>query len=139
MLANVNRDPKGRKQPFDPSDFYCYAPADGRNKPRNRYLDAYAKLVESRQLPSWALFIYESMKGGVSKNAPDIHYLIGDNFLLLAPSWDGNTIKGMIISLERERGQIELVDPAGKKYRCLVGETNTKVEATEEGEVQVLS
>lgn len=52
LIANCNRDPKQRKQPYEPKDFNCYRPA-AKPKPA---------IVASKKNGNWNL-VKEAAKG----------------------------------------------------------------------------
>lgn len=138
MLANVNRDSKSRKKPFEASDFFCYQPFEEQDRPHDRYANCFMKMITDGSLPSWALFVFGSMKGGEADNAPAVYALTAPGIILLGPVWGDGIISGMLIAQERKKGPVELQDPSGNTYMCVVDEIDTKIRAIEDADVRIL-
>jgi hypothetical protein len=107
LTANLNRDTKKSRTPYKAADFCFFANSAERNDPDEINAAAYFALLESKQLPTWALFIYSEMKKmRTSMEAPEPLAAIGDGFLLLAPEQVNGGIEGLLIAEKRVSGQV---------------------------------
>jgi hypothetical protein len=106
-MANVNRDPKKTKTPYKPADFCFFASKQERNDPDEINAAAYFALIENKQLPAWALFVFGDMKGLQGSMAPpEPVAAIGDGFILLAPEPVNGGIEGLLIAQQKASGRV---------------------------------
>lgn len=99
--AEINRDTKKRKKPYDPSDFYCYPDISSKDSVDAIYGACASKLLELQMMPGWALFVYKELKQNASKAVPkQIVCYSNKSALILAPSINSDQCKGMLIALE---------------------------------------
>ena len=139
VLANVNRDPKQRKKPFEPGDFYVFQPAEAQDRPNGRYGAAYMEMIENRVLPPWALFCFSALSAeALGHEAPTPCFLQADGAILLGPTWTEEGIKGMFIATEGPRRAVEMLDPEGERHMVVIPEVKTKVIAEEEMTLKIL-
>lgn len=119
LMANINRDAKKVKNPYKASDFCFFASAQDRNDPDEINASAYFELIETQQLPAWALFVFSEMKSiRTDLPAPDPVAAIGDGFILLAPEPVNGGMSGLLIAEHRVSGQ---------KLRVSIGRTKVSV------------
>jgi len=107
LTANLNRDAKKVKTPYKAADFCFFAVASDKNDPDEINASAYFELLERKQLPPWALFVFaemKKMKGGTP--APDPVAAIGDGFILLAPEPVNGGMSGLLIAQQKVSGQV---------------------------------
>lgn len=99
--AEINRDRKSRKKPYELSDFYCYDIDADKDSIDARYGSAASALISMGLFPRWGLFIYkELMKNASNTKAPDILAYINESAIILAPVHVSGMCKGMLIGLE---------------------------------------
>lgn len=138
--AEMNRDSKKRRKPFEPNDFYYYADQNLLNMPEPRYGAAAMELIRQGLFPSWALFTYAELKKRADDAiAPEFLCLQCDDAIILAPNIDGAVVSGMLIAdqsaSEQER---TMVSPCGRTVTILMPKVLGKFEAIEESELRIL-
>lgn len=107
LTANLNRDPKKVKSPYKPHDFCFFADASDRNDVDEINAAAYFALLDKKQLPPWALFVFTEMKKMKSLiPAPEPVAAVGDGFILLAPQPVNGGMEGMLMAEQRVSGQV---------------------------------
>ena len=132
LVANTNRDPKKKREPYTMEDFFLYQPREDRNIPTNVYGAAAMKLVADRIFPSWALFCFKDLKSSASGEPPEILAFIGGNAMLLAPIIKEKSVKGMLIANEAAYGEIkEMNSPCGRRVTVEIPVLNGKYIAEE--------
>lgn len=123
LTANINRDAKKNKTPYKASDFCFFASAGEKNDPDEINAAAYFGLIESKQLPPWALFVFSDMKRMKSSlPAPDPVAAIGDGFVLLAPQPVNGGMEGLLMAEQRVSGQVIEVKLGRMKLKVAVPE-----------------
>lgn len=140
ILANVNRDAKKKRNPYEMSDFYLYESREDMNIPSSVYGAAALALIEEKKLPNWALFIYKDLRSSADGPPPKLLAFIGDDMMILAPLRYDNKVKGMLVCMERAYGQERLLrSPCGEqiKVRCIKG--SGKYFAKENVELEVIA
>ncbi len=106
LTANLNRDGKKQKTPYKLTDFCFFAEAADRNDPDAEPAAAYMKLLETGDLPSWALFVYSDMKSMSGQcEAPEPLAAVGDGFVLLAPEPRNGGMEGLMLATSKVSGQ----------------------------------
>ena len=119
LTANLNRDTKRQRQPYKLLDFCFFAPDEGENSPDKLAANAYMKLVEDKRLPSWALWVFSSMKHGDASRAPALPALIGTGVILLNPEERNGGVEGLLLACKEVSGQTVTLFGDGRK-RCRV-------------------
>lgn len=137
-IANSNRDPKRKKDPFSPLDFVFYGnPKDG-SRPDAAPAAAYMELVDRNLLPSWALFCFKDMKGrAVGVSAPPLLCFMCEDAILLSPVAYGNIFVGLLIALESASNQKrKMSSPDGREVWLQLPKIDTKMIAKENIELR---
>ena len=133
LTANLNRDPKKTKQPYQPHDFCFFAAATDGNNPDAINAAAYFDLIDKKQLPPWALFVFSEMKKMKSPMpAPDPVAAIGDGFILLAPTPVNGGMEGLLMAQQRVSGLTIEVSLGRMKLKVNVPEFEEMILAREE-------
>lgn len=140
LLANTNRDPKKKREPYTMEDFFLYQPKEDRNVPTGQYGAAAMKLVADRIYPSWALFCFKDLKMSASGEPPSILAFIGDQAMILAPILKDKSVKGMLIANESVYGEVvEMKSPCGRTICVEVPTLPGKYVAEENIELMLIS
>lgn len=132
--AEINRDRKKSKKPYLLSDFYCYSSQDEIDTVDSRYGRAAKRLIEARQFPNWALFVYKDLMKNADKGKdPDILCYSCENAIILAPKVSDGRCNGMLIALESASSRIlTLSSPDGNdQVRVRMPRLNGKAVAME--------
>ena len=134
LTANINRDSKQRRQPYELSEFCIYGEAVDDKLPHPRNGAAAMKLIDMDMFPSWALFAYADLKKSSEKGiAPEFLGLIGEDAVLLAPYQDDGGFVGMLIALESASDSFRIMEsPNGNKYEVMIPKLNAKATALED-------
>ena len=134
VLANLHRDVKNRKTPYDISDFSVYASKDDLDLPAGSYGAAALKLVKGGRMPSWALFCFKELTANARKNyVPTIAAFVCEDAMLLHPKLTPGGWKGMLIAMESASDSTRIMyDDTGAPISLLVPEIPTKVVAVED-------
>ncbi len=106
LTANLNRNSKKQRTPYKLADFCFFAPTDGQNAPDQQPADAYMKLIANKKLPSWALWIFDSMKKGDPDRALDPLALIGEGVVVLAPIEKNGGVEGLLLATSQASGRL---------------------------------
>ena len=108
--ANVNRDPKNKKEPYGYLDFSFYKPAINPHMPGPEASAAYHELVKLKQLPGWALTYHSQMKANLGiVNPPEPLAVRDDNIILLCPVETTEGLTGTLINAQEDiNGKIVL-------------------------------
>lgn len=140
--AEMNRDKKKRRKPYDLSDFYIYVKDAGNDLPDGVYGAAAGRLITLGKYPSWALFIYNDLKvNAKNANAPEDKHvaLISDNAIILAPKIRDDMCEGMLIALHNASNQvIEFKDLQGDSIKILIPELKGQTIADEEAVLKIM-
>ena len=131
--AEINRDKKKKKKPFEMEDFYLYSNQEDKDSIDSIYGAAAVELIKSRNFPSWALFVYkELLEKAAESVAPTVLCYQCDHAILLAPQIEDATCRGMLIAVEAARYQtLEMHSPCGKSIRLRMPDIRSKVIAEE--------
>jgi len=101
IQANSQRDPKKTQKSYTYLDFSFYKPRDSQDIPQSHYGSAYAELVRTKRLPSWALFCFKSLMSSVDDSyVPSEPALIAEDAILLHPEKSKGSYSGLLIALE---------------------------------------
>lgn len=140
--AEMNRDKKRRRKPYDLSDFYIYVNQQENDLPDGIYGACAKRLIELNRYPSWALFVYNDLKVNAKdcKAPEDSHIvLLSDDAIILAPRIQDNTCMGMLIALHGASNKIiDFNDLDGNQFKILVPELKGQVVADEDAELKIL-
>jgi len=140
--AEMNRDRKKHKKPYQMDEFYLYKEAGSKSElPEARYGAAAKALIEQSKFPSWALFIYKDLiKNAVNTRVPDEIAYISSECIILAPEYHDSRHYGMIIGLHSASNKIlDFSTTDGTIIQIWVPELPNKVTAIEEAEFKVLA
>lgn len=140
MHANINRDVKKRKQPYELTEYCIYGDTSDEKLPNPSIGAAAMKLVSMSMFPNWALFAYKDLKATAENGvAPEFLALICEDAILLAPQGDTGGFYGMLIALESSSGAIrEMISPCGKVYQLLIPKLDAKASAIEDVFLKVI-
>ncbi len=132
--ANMQRDPKKRREPYGIEDFYLFQPKNLRRQPEERFGAAAMFLQEKGLYPVWALFCFPALRKAAKGEAPPLVAFVAPDAILLAPSEveDGKW-KGFLIA-EKTAGNrsIHFRSPCGREVDLLVPTILDEVIADEE-------
>ena len=133
ILANQNRDPKKKSEPFKADDFSFFRPRSSTDQPSAKYGSAAMLMVKRGTFPSWALFCFKELSGIADPSyTPGVTALLGEDAMLLHPVKDGNSYRGMLIARESAGGRrVEFSHPNGETICLTVPPVKTKVVAEE--------
>ena len=99
--AEINRDRKQRKKPYEMSDFYCYKSDEDKDSIDAPYGSAAKELITRKMFPGWGLFIYKDlMKNADKAKVPNILAYVSEFAIILAPRNIDNVCKGLLIATE---------------------------------------
>lgn len=131
--AEMNRDKKKRRKPFEINDFYLYEPAENKDCVNAIYGAAAFALIEKNMFPAWALFAYKELKERAEESLPPTVLCYQcSTAIVLAPVINDDYCKGMLIALEGASSRIlEMQSPCGKTIRMRMPEVKAKVIAEE--------
>ena len=91
------------------------------------------KLLDQGKLPSWALFVYSSMKVTArDAAAPEPLAAIGDGVILLAPKPKNGGMEGLLLATHRAAGKDVEVTIAGHKTTITLPDFDDSVIARED-------
>ena len=134
LIANQNRDPKKKREPFTWQDFAMYRARSDESHADGRYGAAMLQLIKEKRLPSWALFCYKGLADSANQDyVPSEAALISKDAILLHPVKDGHGYKGLLIAMESSSGQVRTFsDSKGNEIVLKVPTVETKVIARED-------
>lgn len=99
--AEMNRDRKKHKKPYEVSDFYCYKIEDNHDTIDAIYSSAASQLIAIGKFPRWGLFIYKELMKNIGKaKAPDVLAYVHESAIILAPKIMNDSCKGLLIATE---------------------------------------
>ena len=131
--AEMNRDKKKRKKPFELDEFCLYNFENKKDTISPIYGAAALQLIKTREFPIWALFIYKELSERAEESAPpDVLCYKCDQAIILAPVIEENICKGMLIATELAGSRIlTMQSPCGKELRVRMPQVNSKIIAEE--------
>lgn len=139
VLANVNRDSKKKREPYEMSDFFLYESREDMNIPSSVYGAAALALIDMKQFPNWALFIYKDLRTAADGPPPKLLAFIGQDAMILAPMEYDDKVKGMIVCMETAYGEVrELRSPCGRVIKARFIRGSGKYYAQENVELDVI-
>jgi hypothetical protein len=142
--AEMNRDAKKRRKPFDLNDFYLYVDSNTSDMPDGIYGAAAKRLIELGKYPSWALFVYNDLKVNAKNcKAPsdDDLVLMNDTAVILAPKVIDGTCHGMLLALRDASNRIlEFSDITGENTMILrMPSIEGQVTANEDAQLRIIA
>ena len=134
VLANVNRNPKSRKKPYDMTEFSLYLSREDRNLPAGSYGAAALILANSGRFPTWALFCYKELVSGARQGyKPKVVAYMHEDAILLHPTHTQEGVVGFLIARQAASGELlTFTDEHGDQVRLWVPEINAEVVAEED-------
>ena len=133
QAANLNRDAKKRRKPFEMDEFYLYQPIEDKNLPAERYGAAARWLAENQMFPAFALFCFPELNKRAGRNVPTLVAFIHPSAILLAPTEVEEGWKGLLIAEHCVSNQtIEMRSPCGQEIKVKVPSVNDEVAAQED-------
>jgi len=134
MIANQNRDPKKKPEPYKHSDFSFFKHEVDGEKPSSHYGSAALAMVREERFPSWALFCFKQLSEiADSSYVPAVAGFVSEDALLLHPVKTDNGYQGLLIARESAGNQKrDFIDDKGRKISLLVPSIKTKVAAEED-------
>lgn len=137
ITLNSNRDPK-KSKPINYESLCFYQDTAQQNLPDSRYGSAAMQLIEQREFPAWALFVYKDLQKVNSSIVPARLALRHPEALILAPTIENGVVTGMVIAQESVSKQwIEMTDDDGVKFLVLMPPVGTKNVALEDVEMPI--
>jgi len=140
QTAEMNRDKKKKNKPYRMEEFYFYADKEKENLPDSRYGAAALAMISRKIFPSWALFVYKELKERANNALPpELLCVQCEDAILLAPSIEEMSIRGMLIANEKASGQTRtMTSPCGLEVDVNIPVLNGKYEATEDTELRLV-
>ena len=133
QAANLNRDVKKRRQPFEMEDFYLYQPIEDKNVPAERYGAAARWLAEKRLYPGFALFCFPELNKHAGKNVPPLVAFLHPNAVLLAPTEAEEGWRGLLIAEHSASNKtLSMRSPCGQEIVVKIPSVNDEVAAQED-------
>jgi hypothetical protein len=138
--AELNRDSKKRKRPFQLEDFYLYDVKDNKDMIDSIYGAAALKLIEMGVFPTWALFVYKQLSERAEESIPPVLLCYAcDQAIVLAPQIEGGTCKGMLIAMESaSMRNLDFTSPCGKSIRLRMPQIKSKIIAEENCYIDII-
>ena len=131
-LANSNRDPKKKREPYKMEDFFLFQDKEDRNIPSATFGSAAMELVKQKKFPQWALFAFKALKEASNGRPPSVLAYVGEDIMVLGPIIDGKELMGMIICKESAYGKERaVVSELGEELRIQVPRFKGKFYAEE--------
>ena len=127
--AELNRDKKKRRKPFEMEDFYLYNPQESKDTIDSIYGAAALQLIKQNKFPAWALFVYKQLSEKAEESIPPVVLCYQcDSAILLAPQIEDTTCKGMLIAVEAAKHRVlEMHSPCGKSILLRMPDITSKV------------
>ena len=131
--AEMNRDKKKKRKPFDLDEFCLYNFENKKDTINPIYGAAALQLIKIKEFPVWALFVYKELSERAEESAPpDVLCYKCDQAIVLAPTIEGDTCRGMLIATELAGSRIlTMQSPCGKELRIRMPQVNSKIIAEE--------
>lgn len=138
--AEINRDRKKQRTPHKLEEFYFYANKELENLPEPKYGAAAMEMIKRKMFPSWALFVYKELKERAGDALPpELLCVQCEDAIILAPSIEEMTIRGMLIASETASGaQRTMTSPCGLEVDVSLPILGGKYEATEDVELRLI-
>jgi hypothetical protein len=131
--AEMNRDKKKRKKPFELDEFCLYNFENKKDTINPIYGAAALELIRIKEFPIWALFIYKELSERATESAPpEVLCYKCDQAIILAPTIQESTCRGMLIATESAGSRIlTMQSPCGKELRIRMPQVGSKIIAEE--------
>lgn len=131
--AEMNRDKKKRKKPFELDEFCLYNLENTKDTIDSIYGAAALELIKIKEFPTWALFVYKELSEKAAESSPpEVLCYQCDQAIILAPMIEESTCKGMLIATEAAGSRIlTMHSPCGKELRVRMPQVNSKIIAEE--------
>ena len=133
LIANQQRDPKRKVEPFKLADFSFFKPVDSGNNPSSHYGSAALIMIKEGRFPSWALFCFKQLSDMADPSyVPGVAGFVAEDALLLHPVKTEHGYKGLLIARESASNKKRVfLDKKGDKLSLLVPSIHTKMVAEE--------
>ena len=134
LIANQNRDPKKKREPFKWEDFAMYTSKQNEAQADGRYGAAMMQLIKQKRLPSWALFCYKELAGSADQEyIPTEPGFVAKDAILLHPVKQNGGYTGLLIAMESCSDQTRIfIDSKGNQIALEVPFIETKLVARED-------
>lgn len=134
LIANQNRDPKKRRNPFTWEDFAMYSSQKNENQADGRYGAAMLQLIKQNRMPPWALFCYKELAASANQEyVPAEPAFIAEDAILLHPVKKTGGYEGLLIAAESAGDQTRVfTDSKGNRVTLRVPFIETKFVARED-------
>lgn len=138
--AELNRDSKKRKRPFQLEEFYLYNIKDDKDAIDPIYGAAALKLIEMGLFPAWALFVYKQLLERADESIPPLLLCYAcDQAIVLAPQIEDGMCRGMLIAMESANMlSLNLTSPCGKSIRLRMPQIKSKIIAEENCYIDII-
>lgn len=131
--ANLNRDSKKRKTPFELEDFYLYQPLEEKNLPEARNGASAIWLAKNEMFPAFALFCFPELRKNAGSQTPTIVSYNHPHAILLAPTEKPEGVNGLLIAEKDVSNSIvTMTSPCGLSVRVRIPFINDEVAAEED-------
>lgn len=120
LTANLNRDTKKQKKGYAVADFCFYAPKQNANEPEKAAANAFLHLADKGELPTWALFVFESMRHGDAARPPSPAAMIGDGVVILAPIPRNGGVEGLLLATHKASNATVMVTDGESHYKVAI-------------------
>lgn len=139
LIANQQRDPKKKAEPFKASDFSFFKPAVDGERPSSHYGSAALAMIKAGTFPSWALFCFKQLSEIADPSyTPGVAGFVSEDAILLHPIKTEHGYTGLLIARESAGNQRrDFMDENGNKVSLVVPAVTTKTVA-EEGAILYL-
>lgn len=133
LIANQQRDPKKKAEPFKFTDFSFFKPTDSSERPSSQYGSAALVMIKAGTFPSWALFCFKQLSDMADPSyVPGVAGFVSEDAILLHPTKTEFGYKGLLIARESASNQKrDFVDERGNKISLSVPLVHTKTVAEE--------
>ena len=134
LIANQQRDPKRKVEPFKASDFSFFKPAVSGERPSSHYGSAALAMIKAGTFPSWALFCFKQLSDIADPSyTPGVAGFVSEDALLLHPTKTEHGYKGLLIARESAGNQRrDFLDENGNKISLTIPDVRTKTVAEED-------
>ena len=134
LIANQQRDPKRKPEPYTVSDFSFFKPAEGGDRPSSHYGSAALAMIKQGTFPSWALFCFKQLSDIADPSyVPGVAGFVSEDAVLLHPTKTEQGYQGLLIAQESAGNQRrEFVDDKGNKISLSIPPVSTKIVAEED-------
>ena len=134
LIANQQRDPKKKVEPYKFTDFSFFKPVNSNERPSSQYGSAALAMIKAGTFPSWALFCFKQLSEMADPSyVPGVAGFVSEDALLLHPTKTEFGYQGLLIARESAGNQKrEFMDEKGNKISLSVPPVHTKTIAEED-------